>query len=155
MTQHPSIFSEKDLKPDKDKSGGEEKGEEKADPDLMGSIAEPGSHQALAVLGIALIAMGEDIGAEMSLRTFNHLVRVVDWHSTCIYFTPPLPSLPLPSLPLPSLPLPSLPLPSLPLPSSLSPPPSPLLLLPSSLSPPSSLLPLLSSLLSLSPPPSL
>ena len=40
----------------------------------MGSIAEPGSHQALAVLGIALIAMGEDIGAEMSLRTFNHLV---------------------------------------------------------------------------------
>ena len=48
--------------------------EEKTDPDLMGSIAEPGSHQALAVLGIALIAMGEDIGAEMSLRTFNHLV---------------------------------------------------------------------------------
>lgn len=66
--------SEKDQKPDKDKSGGEDKGEEKADPDLMGSIAEPGSHQSLAVLGIALIAMGEDIGAEMSLRTFNHLV---------------------------------------------------------------------------------
>ena len=39
-----------------------------------GSIAEPGSHQAVAVLGIALIAMGEDIGAEMSLRSFNHLV---------------------------------------------------------------------------------
>ena len=28
----------------------------------------------LAVLGIALITMGEDIGSEMSLRTFNHLV---------------------------------------------------------------------------------
>lgn len=68
--------SEKDQKPDKEKSG-EDKGEEKADPDLMGSIAEPGSHQALAVLGIALIAMGEDIGAETSLRTFNHLVQVV------------------------------------------------------------------------------
>ena len=26
------------------------------------------------MLGIALIAMGEDIGAEMSLRSFNHLV---------------------------------------------------------------------------------
>ena len=40
-----------------------------------GAIGEPGSHQAICVLGIALIAMGEDIGAEMALRTFNHLVR--------------------------------------------------------------------------------
>lgn len=31
-------------------------------------------HQAFAVLGVALIAMGEDVGAEMSLRSFNHLV---------------------------------------------------------------------------------
>jgi 26S proteasome regulatory subunit N1 len=31
--------------------------------------------QAFAVLGIALIAMGEDIGSEMALRQFNHLVR--------------------------------------------------------------------------------
>lgn len=31
--------------------------------------------QAFAVIAIALIAMGEDIGAEMSLRQFNHLVR--------------------------------------------------------------------------------
>ncbi|XP_019864481.1 PREDICTED: 26S proteasome non-ATPase regulatory subunit 2-like [Amphimedon queenslandica] len=40
-----------------------------------GSVDEPGAHQALAVLGIAIIAMGEDIGAEMALRTFNHLLR--------------------------------------------------------------------------------
>ena len=33
------------------------------------------THQGLAVLGIAVIAMGEDVGAEMSLRQFNHLVR--------------------------------------------------------------------------------
>ena len=33
--------------------------------------------QAFAVLGISLVAMGEDIGAEMSLRQFNHLVRAV------------------------------------------------------------------------------
>lgn len=32
-------------------------------------------HQGLAVIGIAVIAMGEDVGAEMSLRQFNHLVR--------------------------------------------------------------------------------
>ena len=33
--------------------------------------------QAFAVLGISLVAMGEDIGAEMSLRQFNHLVSTV------------------------------------------------------------------------------
>jgi 26S proteasome regulatory subunit N1 len=35
---------------------------------------EDDSHQAFAVLGIALIAMGEEIGMEMSLRALNHLV---------------------------------------------------------------------------------
>jgi 26S proteasome regulatory subunit N1 len=33
-----------------------------------------GSHQGVAVLGISLIAMGEEIGAQMALRTFRHLV---------------------------------------------------------------------------------
>ncbi|RXM95425.1 26S proteasome non-ATPase regulatory subunit 2 [Acipenser ruthenus] len=32
-------------------------------------------HTGVAVLGIALIAMGEEIGAEMALRTFGHLLR--------------------------------------------------------------------------------
>jgi 26S proteasome regulatory subunit N1 len=32
------------------------------------------NYQAFAVIGIALVAMGEDVGAEMSLRQFNHLV---------------------------------------------------------------------------------
>lgn len=31
--------------------------------------------QTFAVLGIAMIAMGEEIGAEMAIRAFNHLVR--------------------------------------------------------------------------------
>lgn len=31
-------------------------------------------HQAIATIGIAMIAMGEDVGAEMSLRQFDHLV---------------------------------------------------------------------------------
>jgi 26S proteasome regulatory subunit N1 len=35
---------------------------------------QDGTFQAFAVIAIALIAMGEDIGAEMSLRQFNHLV---------------------------------------------------------------------------------
>lgn len=30
---------------------------------------------AAAVLGIAMIAMGEEIGSEMALRSFGHLVR--------------------------------------------------------------------------------
>jgi 26S proteasome regulatory subunit N1 len=34
------------------------------------------SFQAFATLGIALIAIGEEVGAEMSLRQFNHLVSV-------------------------------------------------------------------------------
>nr|NVI77537.1 regulatory particle non-ATPase 1 [Cucujiformia] len=33
------------------------------------------SRQAIAVLGIALISMGEDIGGEMAYRTFGHLLR--------------------------------------------------------------------------------
>ncbi|XP_034252046.1 26S proteasome non-ATPase regulatory subunit 2 [Thrips palmi] len=33
------------------------------------------SKQAVAVLGIALIAMGEDIGSEMAYRSFGHLLR--------------------------------------------------------------------------------
>jgi len=37
---------------------------------------EDDTFQAFAVIGIALIAMGEDVGAEMSLRQFNHLVRI-------------------------------------------------------------------------------
>ncbi|KAJ1939671.1 proteasome regulatory particle base subunit, partial [Linderina pennispora] len=34
--------------------------------------------QAFAVLGVALISMGEGVGAEMSLRTFNHLMHYGD-----------------------------------------------------------------------------
>jgi len=34
-----------------------------------------GSHQGIAVLGIAAVAMGEDIGIEMALRAFNHLLQ--------------------------------------------------------------------------------
>ncbi|KZT61679.1 26S proteasome regulatory complex, non-ATPase subcomplex, Rpn1 subunit [Calocera cornea HHB12733] len=45
----------------------EKKEDEKKDDD--------DTFQAFAVLGIAVVAMGEDVGAEMSLRTFNHLMH--------------------------------------------------------------------------------
>ncbi|TFK22375.1 26S proteasome regulatory complex, non-ATPase subcomplex, Rpn1 subunit [Coprinopsis marcescibilis] len=48
-----------------DKKEGEEKEDEKKDD----------TFQTFAVLGIAVIAMGEEIGAEMSLRQFNHLMH--------------------------------------------------------------------------------
>jgi 26S proteasome regulatory subunit N1 len=35
-------------------------------------------HQAIAVLGIALVAMGEDTGSEMTLRSFDHLLQYGD-----------------------------------------------------------------------------
>jgi len=38
--------------------------------------AAPLKHQAVAVIGIALIAMGEEVGAEMALRQFQHLVSL-------------------------------------------------------------------------------
>lgn len=38
-------------------------------------LTENAEHQAVAVLGIALIAFGEEIGTEMTLRTFDHLLQ--------------------------------------------------------------------------------
>jgi len=55
-------------KKESEKEGDEDKKDEKEVDDTF---------QGFAVLGIALIAMGEDIGAEMSLRQFNHLVSNV------------------------------------------------------------------------------
>uniref|UniRef100_A0A8C5R1N0 26S proteasome non-ATPase regulatory subunit 2 n=1 Tax=Leptobrachium leishanense TaxID=445787 RepID=A0A8C5R1N0_9ANUR len=53
-----------------------EKEEEKKDKkEKKEAAADMGSHQGVAVLGIALIAMGEEIGSEMALRTFGHLLR--------------------------------------------------------------------------------
>jgi len=38
-------------------------------------LTEDAEHQAAAVIGIGLITMGEDVGAEMALRTFDHLLH--------------------------------------------------------------------------------
>nr|NVI77532.1 regulatory particle non-ATPase 1 [Cucujiformia] len=60
----PSEKEESSNKKDKDKN----KEKEDKEKDLS-------SRQAIAVLGIALISMGEDIGSEMAYRTFGHLLR--------------------------------------------------------------------------------
>ncbi|XP_015679748.1 26S proteasome non-ATPase regulatory subunit 2 [Protobothrops mucrosquamatus] len=52
----------------------EKEKKDKKDKEKKESSADMGAHQGVAVLGIALIAMGEEIGAEMALRTFGHLV---------------------------------------------------------------------------------
>ena len=44
--------------------------------DHLDSEKEDDQYQGLAVLGIAMVAIGEEIGSEMALRTFNHLVRI-------------------------------------------------------------------------------
>ncbi|XP_031849170.1 regulatory particle non-ATPase 1 [Nomia melanderi] len=67
-SEHYEPSSDKDEKSErKDKEKKDDKKEEK-EKDLT-------SRQAIAVLGIALIAMGEEIGAEMAYRTFGHLLR--------------------------------------------------------------------------------
>jgi len=35
-------------------------------------------HQSIAVLGIALIALGEEVGSEMALRSYDHLLQYAD-----------------------------------------------------------------------------
>ena len=48
--------------------------EKESDDDKKDEKEVNDTFQGFAVIGIALISMGEDIGAEMSLRQFNHLV---------------------------------------------------------------------------------
>jgi 26S proteasome regulatory subunit N1 len=70
-SEHYETEKEKEedkTKKEKEKTEGktEEKKEEKP---------KDGSHQGIAVIGIAAVAMGEDIGIEMALRAFNHLLQ--------------------------------------------------------------------------------
>ena len=39
-------------------------------------------HQASAVLGIAMITMGEEVGSNMAMRTMEHLLQYVSYRST-------------------------------------------------------------------------
>ena len=57
----------------KDEKDSKDKKDDKKDKKNETTEAD-GSHQGIATLGLAAISMGEDIGMEMSLRSFNHLV---------------------------------------------------------------------------------
>ena len=50
------------------------KDKEKKSDDRDTSLPSNG-HQAIAVIGISLIAMNEEIGANMALRAFSHLLH--------------------------------------------------------------------------------
>lgn len=67
MLHHCDEHVEKEKEKEENKDDKEEKKDEPKVDDTF---------QAFAVLGIALIAMGEDVGAEMSMRQFNHLVSL-------------------------------------------------------------------------------
>ncbi|KAE8539114.1 hypothetical protein D1P53_005485 [Cryptococcus gattii VGV] len=55
-----------------------EQGEKEKEVEKKVKTAEQLKHQAFATLGIALIAMGEEVGAEMALRQFQHLMTYGD-----------------------------------------------------------------------------
>lgn len=74
-----SICSEHiDLEKDETKADTKEKEskkeKEKKSDDKDSALAS-NAHQAIAVIGISLIAMNEEIGAEMALRAFGHLLH--------------------------------------------------------------------------------
>jgi len=60
----------KDKKKEDKKDGEKDKEEKKEDSPL-----DLSGQQAVAVLGLGLISMGEDIGSEMLIRTLSHLMR--------------------------------------------------------------------------------
>lgn len=63
------------------------KDEEKEGEEKEEKPQKDDTFQALAVIGISLVAMGEEIGAEMTLRQFNHLVRIEQEHRHYLVLT--------------------------------------------------------------------
>ncbi|KAK3103587.1 hypothetical protein FSP39_020371 [Pinctada imbricata] len=71
------VCSEHDESKDQDNNEkGDDKKKDKKEKEKEKEVsADLSCQQGIAVLGIALIAMGEDVGAEMSFRAFGHLLR--------------------------------------------------------------------------------
>ena len=63
-------------KEEKKEGESEEKKDEKKDDAEEDAPVKDDTFQGFAVIGLALVAMGEDIGSEMSMRQLNHLVRL-------------------------------------------------------------------------------
>merc|ERR1712088_843446 len=62
-------------KADEKTTEAEKKAEKEKAEKAAESSPDMSSQQAVAVIGLALIAMGEDIGSEMLFRHFGHLLR--------------------------------------------------------------------------------
>ncbi|XP_025834364.1 26S proteasome non-ATPase regulatory subunit 2 [Agrilus planipennis] len=60
---------------DKEDSSRDSKNKDNKSKDKEEKEKDLSARQAIAVIGIALISMGEDIGSEMAFRTFGHLLR--------------------------------------------------------------------------------
>ncbi|KAF5336461.1 hypothetical protein D9611_006460 [Ephemerocybe angulata] len=75
--EHIDSTKKEEAAKEEEKKDEEKKDEEKKE-DEKPQEKKDDTFQAFAVLGIALIAMGEDIGAEMALRQFNHLMHYGD-----------------------------------------------------------------------------
>lgn len=67
--------SEKSDSDSKDKNAKDKDKEKEAQKEKEDREKDLSSTQAVAVIGIALIAMGEEIGAEMAFRSFGNLLR--------------------------------------------------------------------------------
>lgn len=66
---------DKDKKTDKGATASAEESDEKEKSETKTEKVDLSSTQAVAVIGIALIAMGEEIGSEMAYRSFGNLLR--------------------------------------------------------------------------------
>lgn len=73
--QDKAETEKKDKKKESDKKDGDKKTEEEKEKEKEEVTLDLSGQQAVAVLGLGLISMGEDIGSEMLIRTLSHLMR--------------------------------------------------------------------------------
>lgn len=69
------ICSEHYEAPEKEERKEKDATKKEADGAAASAHVDLSSQQAVSVIGVAVIAMGEDIGAEMAFRAFGHLLR--------------------------------------------------------------------------------
>ncbi|ESO00542.1 hypothetical protein HELRODRAFT_113093 [Helobdella robusta] len=71
-SEHYDAKEQENQEPKKDEKNKNRKDKSAKDKEASSNVL---TQQAISVLGIALIAMGEDIGVDMSFRMFGHLLR--------------------------------------------------------------------------------
>jgi 26S proteasome regulatory subunit N1 len=72
--EHPTTTPEEEAQKEKERDAGKEKDKEKEEKEKEEQNKKM-AHQGVAVLGIAGIAMCEDVGSQMSMRSFDHLLQ--------------------------------------------------------------------------------